>query len=170
MANYIVQASVAAPALVALGVPVLTAHLFVFYFGVFADITPPVALAAYAGAGIAKGNPMTTGLIASRNVIVAFLIPYLFVYYPALLCIGPIPEIAMVATTAMLAVVAFSAAFSGYLRRPCTLFERLALVVAGGMLIHPEHISDVVGLVILAGIYMHQKMSGKEKIAIVDSL
>ncbi|MEN6441854.1 MAG: TRAP transporter permease [Syntrophobacter sp.] len=164
-ANYIVQASVAAPALVAMGVPILTAHLFVFYFGVFADITPPVALAAYAGAGIAKANPMTTGLIASKNVIVAFLIPFLFVYYPSLLCIGPVSEIAMVAITAMLAVVAFSAAFSGYMRRPCTVIERLALIVAGGMLLHPEHISDVVGIVILATIYVRQRMSGKEELS-----
>lgn len=168
-ANYIVQAAVAAPALVALGVPVMTAHLFVFYFGVFADITPPVALAAYAGAGIAKANPMTTGLIASRNVIVAFLIPYLFVYYPALLCKGPVIEIVMVATTAVLAVVALSAAFSGYLRRPCSILERLLLVVAGGMLLHPEHISDIVGLVMLAGLYIRQRMADKEKVSVAVS-
>ncbi len=168
-ANYIVQAAVAAPALVALGVPVMTAHLFVFYFGVFADITPPVALAAYAGAGIAKANPMTTGLIASRNVIVAFLIPYLFVYYPALLCKGPVMEIVMVAATAILAVVALSAAFSGYLRRPCSVIERLWLVVAGGMLLHPEHISDIVGLVMLAGLYIRQRMADKEKVSVAVS-
>lgn len=169
-ANYIVQASVAAPALVALGVPVLTAHLFVFYFGVFADITPPVALAAYAGAGIAKGNPMTTGFIASRNVIVAFLIPYLFVFYPALLCIGMASEIALVATTAMLSVVAFSAAFSGFLYRHCSMWERVVLIISGGMLLHPEHISDLIGFVILAGLYVRQRMQGKAKAGICNSV
>lgn len=161
-ANYIVQASVAAPALVALGVPVMTAHLFVFYFGVFADITPPVALAAYAAAGIAGSNPMTTGFIASRNVIVAFLIPYLFVYFPALLCKAPASEIVFVTATSALAVVAFSAAFSGYLRRSCNIPERLALLVMGALLIYPELISSIVGLALLILLYVRQGFGGKD--------
>ncbi|MEM5786128.1 MAG: TRAP transporter permease [Syntrophobacteraceae bacterium] len=169
-ANYIVQAAVAAPALVALGIPVLTAHLFVFYFGVFADITPPVALAAYAGAGIARANPMTTGLLASRNVIVAFMIPYLFVFYPALLCQGPVMGIVIVASTAMLSVVALSAAFSGYLRRPCSVLERLILVLAGAMLLHPEHVSDTIGFLILASVFIRQVIADRQKVNIRDSL
>lgn len=155
-ANYIVQASVAAPALVALGVPVLTAHLFVFYFGVFADITPPVALAAYAAAGIAKANPMISGVLATRNVIVAFLIPYLFVYFPALLCNAPTTEIIFVTAASALAVVAFSAAFSGFFRRSCGGAERAVLLISGAMLLFPEKVSSLIGLAILALLYIRQ--------------
>lgn len=158
-ANYIVQASVAAPALVALGVPVLTAHLFVFYFGVFADITPPVALAAYAAAGIAKANPLITGVLASRNVIVAFLIPYLFVYFPALLGQDSPSQIVIVTATSMLAVVALSASFTGFFRRRCSTLERLALLVIGGLLLYPEHFSDIIGFALLVALYFRQRMS-----------
>jgi len=164
-ANYIVQASVAAPALVALGIPVMTAHLFVFYFGVFADITPPVALAAYAAAGIAKANPMTSGLIASRNVIVAFLIPYLFVFFPALLCKAPVMEVIIVTAASALAVVAFSAAFSGFLRRNCTGFERIALLIIGALLLFPEFITSLVGLALLVLLYIRQGFGGKNNLA-----
>lgn len=160
-ANYIVQASVAAPALVALGVPIMTAHLFVFYFGVFADITPPVALAAYTAAGIAKSNPMTSGVLATRNVIVAFLIPYLFVYFPSLLFKGPIGGIAFVTATSVLAVIAFSAAFSGFLRRRCSGPERIFLLFIGAMLLYPEVISSAIGLALLVVMYFRQKSGGR---------
>ncbi|GBF32397.1 TRAP-type uncharacterized transport system [Desulfocucumis palustris] len=160
-ANYIVQASVAAPALVALGLPVLTAHLFVFYFGVFADITPPVALAAYAAAGIAKANPLITGVLASRNVIVAFLIPYLFVYFPALLGKAPASQVAIVTITAMLAVVALSAAFTGFFRRKCGIIERLGLLVIGALLLYPEHFSDIIGFGLLVLLFVYQGFSAK---------
>lgn len=160
-ANYIVQASVAAPALVALGLPVLTAHLFVFYFGVFADITPPVALAAYAAAGIAKANPLITGVLASRNVIVAFLIPYLFVYFPALLGKAPASQVVIVTITAMLAVVALSASFTGFFRRKCRSFERIALLVIGAMLLYPEHFTDLLGFGLLVLLFVYQGFSAR---------
>ncbi len=108
----------AAPALVALGIPKLTAHLFVFYFGVFADITPPVALAAYTAAGIAKGDPMKTGAIASRNVMVAYFIPFLFVYFPALLGKAPVMDVALTTAAAAMGVVAMSAAGQGICAGP----------------------------------------------------
>ncbi|MFZ5649132.1 MAG: TRAP transporter permease [Bacillota bacterium] len=164
-ANYIVQASVAAPALVALGVPVLTAHMFVFYFGVFADITPPVALAAYTAAGIAKANPLTSGILASRNVIVAFLIPYLFVYFPALLCKAPTTEILIVTATSALAVVAFSASFSGYFRRHCSKAERVALLFLGAILLYPELISSLIGLALLTVLYIRQGVGSGNRAA-----
>lgn len=164
-ANYIVQAAVAAPALVALGLPVLTAHMFVFYFGVFADITPPVALAAYTAAGIAKANPLITGVLASRNVLVAFLIPYLFVYFPALLGKAPVSEVVIVVITSALAVIAISAAFSGFFRRKCAKLERLALLAIGGLLLYPEHFSDVIGFFLLVLLFIKQGMDNKKKIA-----
>lgn len=156
-ANYIVQAAITAPALIALGLPVLTAHLFVFYFGVFADITPPVCLAAFAGAGIAKANPLETGLNATRNVTVAYLIPYLFVFFPALLGKAPAPEVIMAAGTAIMAVVAFSGAFSNFLHRKCTTPERVVLIIAGLLLIVPEHVSDLAGAAVLTALYLKQR-------------
>ena len=90
-ANYVITSTIAAPALVMLGVPLLAAHLFVFYFGIVADITPPVALAAYAGSGIAKSNPFWTGVTATKLAIGAFIIPYIFVYNPAMILIGTTP-------------------------------------------------------------------------------
>jgi TRAP-type uncharacterized transport system fused permease subunit len=160
-ANYIVQASVAAPALVALGLPVLTAHLFVFYFGVFADITPPVALAAYTGAGIAKGDPMETGWIATRNVIVGFIVPFLFVYYPGLVLEGPWEEIAMMVPSTALSVIALSAFVGNYLYRKCVSWERFALLAAGILLITPGWGTDITGYVLFAAIYFWQWKTAK---------
>ncbi|NPV26174.1 MAG: TRAP transporter permease [Firmicutes bacterium] len=163
-ANYIVQASVAAPALVALGVPMLTAHLFVFYFGVFADITPPVALAAYTAAGIAKADPMRAGGIASKNVMVAYLIPFLFVYFPALMAKAPALDIVMTTLAALLGVVALSAAWSNYFQRPCNILERLLLVVSAVMLIYPEYKTSLIGLALLTAIYLWQRKSSKNSV------
>ena len=158
-ANYIVQASVAAPALIALGIPKLTAHLFVFYFGVYADITPPVALAAYTAAGISKGDPMKTGFYASRNVFIGFLIPFLFVYHPALVLQGPIKDILIMTVSTGLSVVALSAVFSNYLYRRCRGWERVGLLISGILLVTPGILTDLLGLVILAAIYIWQRRS-----------
>lgn len=156
-ANYIVQASVAAPALIALGVPKLTAHMFVFYFGVYADITPPVALAAYTAAGIAKGDPMMTGVTASRNVLVGFIIPFLFVYHPGLVLQGPVADILIMTISTGFSVVALSAAFGNFLYRICRVWERLALVLSGILLVIPGLITDLMGFAILAAVYLWQR-------------
>jgi TRAP transporter 4TM/12TM fusion protein len=156
--NYIVQASVAAPALIALGVPKLTAHMFVFYFGVFADITPPVALAAYTAAGIAKGDPMITGAIATRMVIVGFIVPFLFVYHPALVMQGSLWEIINMTASTAFGIISYSAAVSGYLYRKCGAWERMALFLSGVLLITPGLVTDLMGLAILVGVYLLQKM------------
>ncbi|MEW6662115.1 MAG: TRAP transporter permease [Bacillota bacterium] len=156
-ANYIVQAAITAPVLIKLGVPVMTAHLFVLYFGVFADITPPVALAAYAASGISRGDPMKTGLLASRSVVIGFLIPFLFVYFPALLGNAPAREVAAAVITAVMAVVALSAGLVGFLQRECLWWERLVLLAAGGMLLVPEHLSDTIGGIILILVYLWQR-------------
>lgn len=156
-ANYIVQASVAAPALIALGVPVLTAHMFVFYFGVYADITPPVALAAYTAAGISKGDPMMTGVIASRNVLVGFIIPFLFVYHPGLVLQGPIMDILIMVVSTGFSVVAFSAVFGNFLYRRCRGWERVGLLIGAVLLITPGFLTDLTGFVILAAIYIWQR-------------
>jgi len=159
-ANYIVQASVAAPALVALGMPVLTAHMFVFYFGVFADITPPVALAAYTAAGIAKGDPMKTGAIATRCVIVGFIVPFLFVYHPGLILRGPLEDMIMMIPSTALAVIALSAFVGNYLQRGCTVWERFALLASGILLITPGWVTDLAGLVLLVLVFLWQRKRG----------
>jgi len=164
-ANYIVQASVAAPALIALGVPVLTAHMFVFYFGVYADITPPVALAAYTAAGIAKGDPMMTGVFATRNVIVGFIVPFLFVYYPGLVLQGPIADILIMVVSTGFSVVAFSAAFGNYLYRRCRGWERGGLLISGILLVTPGIVTDLMGLAILVVIYFWQKRTKDDPLA-----
>ena len=166
-ANYIVQASVAAPALIALGIPKLTAHLFVFYFGVYADITPPVALAAYTAAGISKGEPMKTGLISSRIVLVGFIIPFLFVYHPGLVLQGPIENILIMIASTGFSVVAYSAVFGNFLYRKCRAWERLALLISGILLITPGFLTDLSGFLILVAIYLWQRQT---KDAVSDAL
>ena len=115
-------------------------------FGVYADITPPVALAAYTAAGIAKGDPMETGWIATRNVIVGFIVPFLFVYYPGLVLEGPWAEIAMMVPSTTLSVIALSAFVGNYLYRKCVPWERFALLAAGILLITPGWVTDLMGL------------------------
>jgi TRAP transporter 4TM/12TM fusion protein len=166
-ANYIVQASVAAPALIGLGVPTLTAHMFVFYFGVYADITPPVALAAYTAAGISKGDPMMTGVIASRNVIVGFIIPFLFVFHPGLVLQGPIADILIMTLSTGLCVVALSAAVGNYLYRSCRGWERIALLASGILLITPGIVTDLMGFAIFAVIYVWQRRTAGGRVAAV---
>ncbi len=164
--NYIVQATVAAPALMALGVPMLTAHLFVFYFGVFADITPPVALASYTASGIAKSEPMATALLSSRHVIVGFLVPILFVYYPSLLMQGPVLDIILVGTGTALAVVAYSAAVANFFHRKCLAWERAVLLISCLTLVYPERISSMAGLILLGGLYLYQRSFSKVPIGV----
>ena len=150
-ANYVITSTIAAPALVQMGVPVLAAHMFVFYFGIIADVTPPVALAAYAGSGISGGNALKTGVNASKLAIAAFIIPYIFVMSPVLLMMqGTALELFISTVTALGGMVAISSALIGYLADDCRLAERLILVVAGLMMIQPGLVTDVIGLVLFA--------------------
>ncbi len=154
-ANYIITATIAAPALVHLGVQMLPAHLFVFYFGIVADITPPVALAAYAAAGIARANPMRTGLTATRLGISAFLIPYIFVMNPALLLINTPPlEAAHVIASSLIGVLGLSAAVIGYWRIDLRVWERAVLVAGALGLIDPGLATDAVGLACLGVVWL----------------
>ncbi|CAM3827769.1 TRAP transporter permease [Alkalicoccus chagannorensis] len=139
-ANYVVTASMAAPALIDFGVPEIAAHFFVFYFGIVADITPPVCLAAYAGAGIAKANPMRAGVTAFKLAIAAFIIPYAFVYNPQLLLVdADAVTVAYLIVTAMIGMAAVSATMMGYFFNTFKWYERILLFAAGIMLIYPEN-------------------------------
>ncbi|WP_147803559.1 TRAP transporter permease [Alkalicoccus halolimnae] len=140
-ANYVVTASMAAPALINFGVPEVAAHFFVFYFGIVADITPPVCLAAYAGAGIAKANPMRAGVTAFKLAIAAFIIPYVFVYNPQMLLVdADVLTVIYLVLTAMLGMAAVSAVMMGYFFNTFKWYERLLLLAAGIMLIYPENL------------------------------
>ena len=148
-ANYVITSTIAAPALVQLGIPVLAAHMFVFYFGIIADVTPPVALAAYAGSGISGGNALRTGVNASKLAIAAFIIPYMFVLSPELLMINATAGgLILSVGTALIGMVALSASLIGYLATHATSFERLILFAGGLLMIKPGLLTDVAGIVI----------------------
>lgn len=158
-ANYVVTATIAAPILLnEFDVPVIAAHLFVFYFGILADITPPVCLASYAGAGIAGANPMKTGITSVRIAIAAFIIPYVFVAQPELLLQDTsVGEFIPVLVSSLLGMLAIAAGMAGHLVRRATPPERVLLVAAGVALISPNLVVGAVGLAVLIGIGVVQR-------------
>ena len=163
-ANYCIMASTCAPILIQLGFPVVAAHFFVFYFGIVADITPPVALAAYAGSAIAKSNPMKTGINATKLAIAAFIVPYIFAYSPALLFenISGWWEVAQICISALLGIFAIAASLNGFLYKKIHPVLRIVLVIGGlGMMI-PGTLTDAVGLVLVAAVIAYQKISAKK--------
>ena len=165
-ANYVITSTIAAPALVQMGVPILAAHMFVFYFGIIADVTPPVALAAYAGAGISGGNALKTGVHASKLAIAAFIIPYIFVLSPVILMVDATPLTLIVATlSALLGMIAVSSALCGFLADHCRLYERVLLIVAGLLMIKPGGMTDMIGLAIFAVILAMQYTRAKKAAA-----
>lgn len=161
-ANYVITSTIAAPALIQMDVPVLAAHMFVFYFGIVADITPPVALAAYAGAGISGGDPLRTGINASKLAIAAFIIPYIFVLSPEMLMIDATPfGILFSCTTAILGMVGVAAAMGGYFTRRLNKIQRILLFVAGIGLIDPGLYTDIAGVVIMVIVYLWSRKNPK---------
>ena len=168
-ANYCIMASTCAPILIKMGIPVVAAHFFVFYFGIVADITPPVALAAYAGSAIAKSDPMKTGLNATKLAIAAFIVPYIFAYSPALLFenISGWWEVAQICVSALLGIFGIAAALNGHLYKKVPWFFRLLLVAGGlGMMI-PGTLTDVAGLALVAVVVVVQYLSAKREKATI---
>lgn len=151
-ANYVVTATIAAPILLTqFDVPLIAAHMFVFYFGILADITPPVCLAAYAGSGIANCNPLRAGVTALRIAIVGFIIPFVFVLHPALLLVdAEFAELALFLAMTFVGMVGIASGLAGHLLVRVLLWERFALVVGGIMLVYPSVTISVVGGVLLA--------------------
>ena len=142
----------------------MSAHLFVFYFGIIADITPPVALAAMAGSAIAKGEPFKTGVTATRIAIGAFIVPYIFVLNPSMLMIdAAVGDIILNVCTALLGMYALSGGLTGYVQDHCTWYERIALIVGGMGMIIPGWVTYVAGLVIVAAIIIVQKLRVKKQ-------
>ncbi|MGG1401008.1 TRAP transporter permease [Bacillus salipaludis] len=161
-ANYVITSTIAAPAIILLGVPDLSAHLFVFYFGIVADITPPVALAAFAAAAISGGEPFRTGLESSKLAISAFIIPYMFVLSPELLMIDTTwQSLIGVVFTAFVGMIAISAGVIGFWMRKMLWIERIFAIISGLCLIYPEKISDIIGLLVFAVLFGLQKVNNQ---------
>ena len=163
-ANYCIMASTCAPILITLGIPKVAAHFFVFYFGIVADITPPVALAAYAGSAIAKSNPMKTGINATKLAIAAFIVPFIFAYNPQMLFenVTSVFQVIQIVITALLGIFAVAAGLEGYILRPMHWPLRVLAVIGGLTLLIPGTVSDLIGLVIVAGIIALQVMQNKK--------
>lgn len=177
-ATYCIMAATCAPILTRMGVPTLAAHFFVFYFGIVADITPPVALAAYAGSAIAKSNPMKTAFNATKLAIGAFIIPYVFCLSPSLLLINPslgadasatemaavymTPYTIVIAITAFIGIFGVAAALEGYMLAEMNVFVRIIMAVGGLLLIVPGTVTDITGLVLIAAGYAIQYAKSKK--------
>lgn len=162
-ANYCIMAATCAPILIKLGIPAVAAHFFVFYFGIVADITPPVALAAYAGSAIAKSNPMKTGINATKLAIAAFIVPYVFAYSPALLfdSVGGVLEVAQICVTALLGIFGVASCLNGYLFKKINAVFRIALLAGGLTLIIPGTATDLIGLALVGGVFVIQMLTAK---------
>ena len=165
-ANYCIMAATCAPILVRMGVPQIAAHFFVFYFGIVADLTPPVALAAYAGAAIAQANPMKTAFTATKLAIGAFIVPYVFALNPAMLFIDTTAgEVILICITSFVGIFAVSAALEGYFLHRMPWHQRLLSLAGGLMLIYPGIVTDVVGLSLVAVVATAQVITTKRAVA-----
>ncbi len=164
-ANYCIMASTTAPILIQLGIPAVCAHFFVFYFGIVADITPPVALAAYAGSAIAKANPMKTALNASKIAIAAFVVPYIFAFNPIMLLEGATAWYSVIipVITAIIGLFGVAAGLNGNLYKHIPWVLRIAFIAGGLMLMVPETITDLIGIGIIVVLFLFQRAMWKHE-------
>ena len=162
-ANYCIMASTCAPILITLGIGKIPAHFFVFYFGIVADITPPVALAAYAGSAIAKSNPMKTGINATKLAIAAFIVPYIFAFNPAMLLVDTNAfQVIQIVITSLVGLFGVAAALNGTLFRKMNPLFRLLLTAGGLCMMFPDTITDVVGLLVVGGVCLLEYLTAKK--------
>ena len=164
-ANYCIMASTCAPILIQLGIPTVAAHFFVFYFGIVADITPPVALAAYAGSAIARSNPMKTAVNATKLAIAAFIVPYILAFNPVMILEGDVTviSVAIIVITSLVGLFGVSAGLNGHLFKKIPMALRVAISAAGICMMIPEVYSDIIGLVVVGGIFMLQYFMMKKQ-------
>lgn len=162
VAAYLVQVPLTIPALIELGVSPLAAHMFVFYFSALSAITPPVALAAFAAAGIAGSDPMKTGLTAVRLGLAAFIVPFLFVYGEELLLVGSAPAILLSVITATIGIIGIACAIEGWLLRHSFWYERVILFIGSLLMVIPGIYTDVAGVIIMVAIYLFQRNFRKD--------
>jgi len=164
-ANYCIMAATTAPILIKMGLPAVSAHFFVFYFGIVADITPPVALAAYAGSAIAKSNPMKTGINATKLAIAAFIVPYIFAYSPSLLfeSVSGGLEVIQIVVTSIIGIFGVAACLNGFLFKKLPVILRIVILVGGLLLMVPSTMTDIIGIVIVAAVVALQYFMAKRK-------
>ena len=164
-ANYCIMAATCAPILIKMGVPDIAAHFFVFYFGIVADLTPPVALAAYAGAAIAQANPMKTAFTATKLAIGAFIVPYVFALNPAMLFVDTgIFEVILICITSVVGIFGVSASLQGFFLHRMAWYERIISAVGGLLLIYPGITTDIIGLALVGAIAIIQLATKKKSI------
>ncbi len=162
-ANYCIMAATCAPILVRMGVPDIAAHFFVFYFGIVADLTPPVALAAYAGAAIAQANPMKTALTSTKLAIGAFIVPYIFALNPAMLFVDTtVPEVILIVITSVVGMFAISAALEGYIFGHMKWFERILSIIGGLLLIYPGIVTDLIGVALVGVVLTYHWITNRK--------
>lgn len=162
-ANYCIMAATCAPILLQLGVEPIAAHFFVFYFGIVADLTPPVALAAYAGAAIAQANPMKTAFTATKLAIGAFIVPYVFALNPAMLFVDTNAwQVILICITSLIGIFAVSASLQGFFLHKMAWYERILSAVGGLLLIDPGLMTDVIGLGLIAVVLTFQILTRKK--------
>lgn len=162
-ANYCIMASTCAPILINIGVPTMCAHFFVFYFGIVADITPPVALAAYAGSAIAKSNPMKTGINATKLAIAAFIVPYIFCINPAMLLIDVTTwSMIQIIITSLVGLFGVAAALEGYIIGELNAIMRIMIGVGGILMMIPGTMSDIIGIVLFGAVIAYQFFTKKK--------
>ena len=167
-ANYCIMASTCAPILITIGVPKMAAHFFVFYFGIVADITPPVALAAYAGSAIAKSNPMKTGINATKLAIGAFIVPYIFCMNPAMLLIDVTAwNMIQIIVTSFVGMFGVAAALEGYLLTEMHWITRIMCAAGGLLMMIPGSVTDFIGIGLLVVVLLIEKFGSKKLNAIV---
>jgi TRAP transporter 4TM/12TM fusion protein len=158
-ANYVIMATITAPIILKLipETPVLAAHMFVFYFGIVADITPPVALAAYAGAAISGGNPIRTGFIATRLAITAFIIPYIFVLNPAMLLVNTsVLKVIQIVITSTIGMFAIAGGLEGFMKKKLPWWQRIIAIIGGLGMIDPNLTTDFFGLLLIMIVVVFQ--------------
>jgi len=163
-ANYCIMAATCAPILVRMGVPAIAAHFFVFYFGIVADLTPPVALAAYAGSAIAQSNPMKTAFVSTKLAIAAFIVPYAFALNPVMLFEGDVGllQVILIIVTSLLGIFGVSAALEGYIFTHMNPIQRILSAAGGLLLIDPNPITDVVGISLIVLVFVWQLLQKKK--------
>lgn len=163
-ANYVIMATTCAPILTKIGIEPIAAHMFVFYFGIVADITPPVALAAYAGSAIAKSNPMKTGLNATKLAIAAFIVPYVFALSPSMLFVNTtLFDVILIIVTSIVGLFGVASGIEGYSTRLMPVWERIVSIVGGLLLIYPGLATDIIGIVLVGGVFVVNKFAADKK-------
>ncbi len=153
---YVLLAATVAPSLVEMGVLPLAAHLYIFYFGMLCMVTPPVAFASYAGAAIAKADPMKTGFTAWRFALAGFLLPYMFVYNQSLLLMGPVVDVVIAIFTASIGIICLAASIIGYFLKETNILQRILLLAAAILLIKPGWVTDILGLLCIGFVVILQ--------------